>query len=67
VNGLYPNGGCCHICLEKSHLVKDCPNKKTDDDDSKKKEKLGHKIKLKRIDNSIGGDDIDIDDDENDD
>lgn len=27
VNGLYPNGGCCHICLLKTHLVKDCPQK----------------------------------------
>lgn len=26
-NGLYPYGGCCHICFQKNHLAKDCPDK----------------------------------------
>ena len=30
-NGLYPNGGCCHICLKNDHLVKDCKLKPPDD------------------------------------
>ncbi len=24
-NGVYPRGGCCRLCGEKTHLVKDCP------------------------------------------
>ncbi|KIO19548.1 hypothetical protein M407DRAFT_146756 [Tulasnella calospora MUT 4182] len=23
-NGVYPNGGCCRLCGQKDHLVKDC-------------------------------------------
>lgn len=36
-NGLYPNGGSCHICGKNTHLVKDCP------DASKKRKKYKDK------------------------
>ena len=28
---MYPKGGCCHICLQKSHLVRDCPERTEED------------------------------------
>ena len=27
-NGLYPNGGCCHLCQLKNHFSRDCPSRK---------------------------------------
>ncbi len=36
-NGLYPNGGSCHVCGKNTHLVKDCP------DASKKRKKYKDK------------------------
>ena len=26
-NGIYPNGGCCRVCGENTHLAKNCPSK----------------------------------------
>lgn len=39
-NGLYPKGGCCHICLQKTHLVKDCPLRTEEDAAKYRKRKL---------------------------
>ena len=38
-NGLYPKGGCCHICLQKTHLVRDCPMRTEEDIEAHKKRK----------------------------
>lgn len=39
-NGLYPKGGCCHICLQKTHLVKDCPHRTEEEAAKYRKRKL---------------------------
>jgi len=34
-HGLYPNGGCCHVCGSKEHRYRDCPDRtKVDDGDA---------------------------------
>ena len=48
-NGLYPNGGYCHICYQKTHLVKDCPNRNDDDDDDNHNKNSNANKNIKKI------------------
>ena len=51
-NGLYPNGGNCHICGKNPHLVKDCP------DASKKRKKYKDKNNNKDDDGADSSDEV---------
>lgn len=72
-NGLYPNGGCCHICLQKTHLVRDCPERTEEDKQmallrKQKAEDDEKGVRVKGLtadsDNTRGGDDIIMDDED---
>jgi hypothetical protein len=54
-HGLYPKGGCCHVCGELTHLAKNCPLRPNDDEkdpkgDDKGEEKSDEKEKNSRKD-----------------
>jgi hypothetical protein len=44
-HGLYPNGGCCHVCNSKDHRYRDCPDRlKTEDGEERSFVKTSRKF-----------------------